>query len=121
MSVTTACVLGLALITGQTADPRKPETEEQLRVGPGTKPFDVTRRLVDLREIALGGPPRDGIPALIEPRFVSAAEAGSFMRDNDEVIGVVENAKAKAYPIKILTYHEVVNDQVGGRPVAVTY
>src|SRR5437867_2799321 len=102
MSVTAACVLGLALITGQTAEPRKPKKEEQLLVGPGTKPFDVTRRLVDVREIVQGGPPRDGIPALIEPRFVSAAEAGRFMSDNDEVIGVVENRKAKAYPIKIL-------------------
>lgn len=99
----------------------KREKRQQLQLGIGTRPFDVTKRSIDLREIAQGGPPRDGIPALVDPKFVSAAEARRFLSDSDEVLGVVENEKPKAYPIKILTHHEVVNDEVGGRPVAVTY
>jgi len=93
---------------------------DQLQVGAGTRPFDVTKRSIDLGEIAQGAP-RDGILPLVDPKFVSAAEARRFLSDNDEVLGVVEKGKAKAYPIKILTQHEVVNDRVGGRPVAVTY
>ena len=93
----------------------------QLQIGIGTRPFDVTKHSIDPREIVQGGPPRDGIPALVDPKFVSAAEARRFLSDSDEVLGVVESGKAKAYPIKILTHHEVVNDEVGGRPIAVTY
>ncbi len=99
----------------------KQQKPELLQIGRGTKPFDVTRRSVELNQIVQGGPPRDGIPALVDPKFVSAVEARRFLRDKDEVLGVVENGIAKAYPLKILNYHEVVNDLIGARPIAVTY
>ncbi|MFQ5716604.1 MAG: DUF3179 domain-containing protein, partial [Nitrospinales bacterium] len=63
-----------------------------------------------------------GIPALLKPKFVSAREAEEdFLENNDRVLGVVINGQAKAYPIKILNWHEIVNDKVGGRPVAITF
>lgn len=95
--------------------------KEYLDAGPALPPFDVTKRKIPLEEIQGGGPPRDGIPAIMEPKFVSAKEAGKFLSDGDLVLGVYENGVAKAYPVKILNWHEIVNDEVGGRPVAVTW
>jgi len=66
-----------------------------------------------------GGPPPDGIPSIDEPRFVSAAEARLDPRE--PVIGFTWNGEARAYPQRIMVYHEIVNDRVGGLNVAVTY
>jgi hypothetical protein len=82
--------------------------------------FDFFRHSVPPTEIVSGGPPKDGIPAIVEPRFVSAEEA-SFLDDRDRVIGVVRRGVARAYPIKILNWHEVVNDRLEDRSIAVTY
>jgi hypothetical protein len=116
-------ILGLGSSEGQGPSHKseKQEKPKLLQIGPGTKPFDVTRHAVDLDQIFQGGPPRDGIPALVDPKFVNAVEARKFLRDKDKVLGVVENGIAKAYPLKILTYHEVANDLIGTRPIAVTY
>lgn len=76
--------------------------------------------LIPPEDILSGGPPKDGIPALLEPGFVSGNDA-TFLMDEDNVIGVVINGESKAYPIKILNWHEVVNDTVGGQPVIVTF
>ena len=82
--------------------------------------FDFTKHSIPPDEIRGGGPPKDGIPAILDPRFIPAQEA-TFLGDDDELIGVVENGVAKAYPLRILTWHEVVNDRLGDKPVAVTY
>ena len=82
--------------------------------------FDFTKHSIPPQEIVGGGPAKDGIPALLDPRFLPAAEA-TFLTDQDQVIGVIAGGVAKAYPLRILTWHEVVNDRLGGRPVAVTY
>jgi hypothetical protein len=82
--------------------------------------FDLQKTLVPRNEILSGGPPKDGIPAILEPKFVRPAEV-DFLRDSDAVIGVEIAGKARAYPIRILNYHEVVNDTVGGQSIAVTF
>jgi hypothetical protein len=82
--------------------------------------FDLGGSLVPVDEIHLGGPPRDGIPAIDRPRFLSAGRA-AFLRDDDRVLGLELDGAAKAYPIRILNWHEIVNDQVGGQRVAITY
>lgn len=66
-----------------------------------------------------GGPPPDGIPSIDEPRFVSAGDAD--LDDGDLVIGFHHEGEARAYPQRIMVYHEIVNDRVGGLNVAVTY
>ena len=86
----------------------------------GLTAFDFTTHSIPPQEIVGGGPPKDGIPAILDPRFLPADKA-TFLEDQDQVIGVTEGAVAKAYPLRILTWHEVVNDWLGGRPVAVTY
>ncbi len=82
--------------------------------------FSLDNASVPQSDILSGGPPKDGIPALLEPKFVDAADAG-FLDPQDPVIGVVLSGQAKAYPIKILNWHEVVNDTVGDAPIAVTF
>lgn len=71
-------------------------------------------------EIRFGGPPRDGIPAIIQGKYVSITEA-DFMGDEDRLIGLVINNEARAYPIKILDHHELVNDSIGDRNFVVSY
>lgn len=68
-----------------------------------------------------GGPGKDGIPSIDEPRFVSADEADAWLEDGDRVIGVHRNGEVRAYPQPLLVYHEIVNDTVGGEQVSVTY
>jgi hypothetical protein len=85
------------------------------------KPFDVTRHSVPLNEIIGGGPPKDGIPALDAPKFVPAPKAKDFLPDSDRVLGVAIAGAAKAYPIRILNWHEIVNDEINGHPITVTW
>lgn len=81
--------------------------------------FDLSGLSVERSLVQRGGPPRDGIPALIDPAFVSADQAG--LNDDDRVIGVAFNGEVKAYPLSIMNWHEVVNDRFGNRAVLVTY
>lgn len=82
---------------------------------------DFSQRCVPLSEITSGGPGRDGIPPIDEPQFVDAAAAERWLDPREPVMAVVEGDEAKAYPLQILIWHEIVNDTVGGRPLAVTY
>ncbi|MBS3919813.1 MAG: DUF3179 domain-containing protein [Deltaproteobacteria bacterium] len=82
--------------------------------------FKLDNAIVPKEEILSGGPPKDGIPALLEPKFVQPDQA-KFLRPEDQVIGIKLKGEAKVYPIRILNWHEVVNDTVGGIPIAVTF
>lgn len=82
--------------------------------------FRLDGAAVPADEILPGGPPRDGIPALYDPRFVPAKRA-DHLRPDDRVLGVARGGIARAYPIAILSWHEVVNDRFGDEPVAVTF
>jgi hypothetical protein len=80
---------------------------------------DGPSAIVPLDQIVGGGPARDGIPSIDNPKFVSASEAG--LEDFELVLGLDLNGDVRAYPLNILVWHEIVNDVVGGEPVAVTY
>lgn len=82
--------------------------------------FDLSSTLIPSDEIRHGGPPRDGIPALDDPVFVAADRAG-FLNDDDRVLGLAIGNVAKAYPIRILDWHEIVNDDFDGSAVVVSY
>lgn len=77
--------------------------------------------IVPLDQIVSGGPPPDGIPSIDDPRFVSVQEADGRLEDSELVLGLNINGDIRAYPLQILVWHEIVNDKVGGVPVAVTY
>jgi hypothetical protein len=82
---------------------------------------DFTRHSVPFGEIFSGGPPKDGIPPIDAPQFVSVAEAEAWLRPVEPVIFVQVGDDARAYPLQILTWHEIVNDTVGGAPLTVTF
>ncbi|MCZ4304148.1 DUF3179 domain-containing protein [Zoogloeaceae bacterium G21618-S1] len=82
--------------------------------------FDLTGSSVPVEDIHPGGPPRDGIPAIDRPHFVAAAQA-DFLDPSDPILGIVHRGEARAYPVRILNWHEVVNDRIGGKAVAITY
>jgi Protein of unknown function (DUF3179) len=84
--------------------------------------WDFSKHSIPLNQIFSGGPSKDGIPAIDRPRYVPASKASNtFLEDGDRVIALVVNGKKKAYPIKILNWHEIVNDSIGGRRVVVTF
>ncbi|MCP4167833.1 MAG: DUF3179 domain-containing protein [Chloroflexi bacterium] len=82
---------------------------------------DWNRHTIAYDEILSGGPPRDGIPSIDNPTFVELDAATSWLAENEPVIALEINGEARAYPIQILTWHEIVNDSVGDVPVAVTF
>ena len=82
--------------------------------------FKVDNAIVPQEELFSGGPPKDGIPAILEPKFLKAAMA-DFINPEDQVIGVAIGGQANAYPIKILNWHEVVNDSINGSSIVVTF
>jgi hypothetical protein len=71
--------------------------------------------------IQAGGPPKDGIPPIDRPRYVCAAEAAGFLDADDVVFGFERAGVVKAYPQKVLVWHEIVNEEIDGEPVSVTY
>ena len=79
---------------------------------------DFKNKTIFLDEIISGGPPRDGIPPIDNPKF---KKMDISMGLEEPVIYLEINNEAKIYPIRVLTWHEIVNDQVGGTPVSVTY
>jgi hypothetical protein len=76
--------------------------------------------LIDVAEVRSGGPPPDGIPPVDAPRFLDPDDV-DFLADNEPVLALEVDGDARAYPVQVMTWHEIVNDTVGGIPVSVTY
>lgn len=91
--------------------------------------FDLSNALVPVARIAASGLVADGLPALVDPKTISPAAVaqlppigrGTYLVSTDKVIGVVLGGEARAYPLRMMVWHEIANDTVGGVPVAVTY
>lgn len=86
----------------------------------GLNGFALDGALVPIDDIHPGGPPRDGIPSIDHPKFLPATHARA-PKPHERVLGVAIGEQARAYPIPILTWHEIVNDRVGDKRVLVTY
>ncbi|MEO2173273.1 MAG: DUF3179 domain-containing protein [bacterium] len=82
--------------------------------------FNLDNASISVREIHSGGPPKDGIPAINQPKFTSIGNA-EFMHDEDRLLGLVINGEARAYPIRILDHHELVNDVIDDQHFVVSY
>ena len=82
---------------------------------------DFTKRSIDWEEVLSGGPPKDGIPAIGEPTFETVAAASERLAKQSPVLFFAHGSVARAYPLEILIWHEIVNDVVDGQPVAVTF
>ncbi len=98
-----------------------PNFEDELRVGTNGWSTDFSRHTVDLGSFLSGGPGKDGIPALDAPDFVTVEEASAYLEAREPVIEIELDGEARAYPIRVLTWHEIVNDSIGGLPVSVTF
>jgi hypothetical protein len=82
--------------------------------------FCVTNAIIPTNQIVRGGPPRDGIPAINTPRFISVPEA-SFLEDTDRIISFEHKGIVRAYPTRIMLWHEIVNDRFGEDAFVITY
>ena len=76
---------------------------------------------VDPSKLVGGGPPKDGIPSIDDPKFESAQKAWDWLKSDDMIFGVVNKGEARAYPQRIMVWHEIVNDTIQGDPILVTY
>lgn len=94
----------------------KIDPEFSLFINPGVA------HTIRLEEIAWGGVVKDGIPALVNPELVTPSDdAAKYLRDDELVFGVAINGDARAYPLRVLDWHEMFNDVIGGVPVALAY
>jgi len=83
--------------------------------------FDLSDSIIKADKILSGGPAKDGIPAINIPKFLSAKEAGNQIKNTDKILGVAMDGIARAYPIAILNWHEIVNDKINTTYFSVTY
>jgi hypothetical protein len=95
--------------------------DEGLQVSESGWKTDFAKHTVPLDEFLSGGPGKDGIPAIDHPAFVSVPEADDWLGDREPVIELDLGGTARAYPLQILIWHEIVNDTVAGTPVSVTF
>ena len=107
--------------TSQALRPRQLEDPGEPRFNTGNWRTDFSISSVPYSDIVSGGPPKDGIPAIESPVFESIEAARTWMDGLSPVIALEVNGEAKAYPMAILTWHEIVNDTLGGEPVTVTF
>ena len=90
--------------------------------GPVLNGFNIFNTSLLLNEVLVGGVPRDGIPSIDNPHFVSVSEAiASFMEDDDVLTSVTIDGETHAYPFRVLNWHEIVNDNIGDTYYAATY
>ncbi|RKX44635.1 MAG: hypothetical protein DRP64_06150 [Verrucomicrobia bacterium] len=82
--------------------------------------FDLSNATIPPDKVFSGGPPRDGIPSIDRPTFIPP-NAADYMLDTDEVLSVTVGEETRAYPLRILVQHEIVNDEIAGQRIAVTY
>ncbi|MDX1636601.1 MAG: DUF3179 domain-containing protein [Balneolaceae bacterium] len=82
---------------------------------------NTDKALIDLSELRSGGPPKDGIPSIDNPSFEDPAGAASWLDEKEPVIALEYKGEARAYPLQILIWHEIVNDRISGDPLLVTF
>lgn len=103
---------------------REPGTITPTARGDGARQMMITdgiKHSVPLGEIISGGPPRDGIPAIDAPKFISIAEASGWLVDSEPGLAFSRGSVHRFYPYQILVWHEIVNDTIGGQRILVSY
>ena len=120
-----AVAAGLGIVLAQSGtDPGASATDDVVEIVDGRAiRVDASGRryVVDPALIVGGGPPKDGIPSIDRPRFVSVAEADAWITDDELVLALVYEDVVRVYPLQILVWHEIVNDTIAGDPILITY
>ena len=106
--------------TGSNFEPGSPQ-DTPPRSAENEFATDFSIHSIPYTEVLSGGPSKDGIAPVDDPNFISVEEAIGWLADVEPVIRVQFNGETKAYPIQILMWHEIVNDEVGGEPITVTF
>jgi hypothetical protein len=114
-SIASALVITLASCA-QPTPPPAPEEEYDIKTD-----ASGTKYIVNPAKIVGGGPPKDGIPSIDNPKFVSVAEADQWIQDNELVITIIHKGIKRVYPLQIMVWHEIVNETIGGDPLLITY
>jgi hypothetical protein len=108
-------IIVLIAVTGFASETRAQTTDTE------SWNTDFGRASVPLSEIISGGPPKDGIPSIDDPLFETVRDADIWLEATDPLLVIEIGGTVKAYPLAILVWHEIVNDEVGGLPVVVTF
>ena len=82
---------------------------------------NFSKHSIPYSDVLSGGPPKDGIPAIDEPSYVSIEDANKWIDDREPIIAVEVDSEARAYPLQILTWHEIVNDELNGKPLVISF
>ena len=93
-----------------------PEEEYDIKVT-----ADGTKYIIHPEKIQSGGPPKDGIPSIDNPIYVTVKEADFWIEDNELVLAIIYKGVKRVYPLQIMVWHEIVNDNIAGDPVLITY
>lgn len=109
-----------AVVVEQVAESAREDGPSALDAARGQKVDGLPVSVIPLNELRSGGPPPDGIPPIDTPSFVRTASV-DFLSDQEPVLALQIDGEARAYPVQILMWHEIVNDTFGTTPVAVTY
>ncbi len=115
-----AFLLGAALVAGadESADDSDCSPPHLRTVNWST---DFCQSIVDFAEILVGNPVKDGIPSVSDPAMESIKSAAEWLNQRSPVIAVQIEDEARAYPLAILMWHEIANDEIAGLPIAVTF
>ncbi len=124
MKIITTLTILLLILAGCTQQqnlekiPEIAEMEEEMGI-------KMTERgvkyIIDPDKIVGGGPPKDGIPSIDNPKFTTVEEADEWIQDNELVLAMIYNNTKRVYPLQIMVWHEIVNDNIGEDPILITY
>ncbi|MEO0561766.1 MAG: DUF3179 domain-containing (seleno)protein, partial [Chloroflexota bacterium] len=114
---------GVALLTTGTTNAQSSECgpPSNVRFASFWSETDFCNTSIDFSEVLSGGPPPDGIPPIDNPVYETIEEASEWLVDQSPVLSVTVNDETRGYPLAILTWHEIVNTEIGGDPVTVTF
>ncbi len=98
--------------------PAPPAPEEKFEIK--TTPEGI-KYIVHPDKIVGGGPPKDGIPSIDNPKFVPLKEADEWIEDNELVVTIIHKGVERVYPLQIMVWHEIVNETIAGDPLLITY
>ena len=114
-------ILGLLALMGAQSPTRSQDSCNPANLSTANWSTDFCNSQVDFSEILVGNPTKNGIPSVTNPAMESLEEAANWLSDRSPVIALEIDGEARAYPLAILMWHEIANDEVAGMPVAVTF
>lgn len=126
----TKCILPLVLLTILLASctstlPKNIGEVTQTETNDAGQEIKTTSKgikyIVDPDKIRGGGPPKDGIPSIDNPKYVTVEEADEWIQDNELVLAIIYKGVKRVYPLQIMVWHEIVNDNIAGDPILITY